>query len=286
MRHDFIGASLLLASFFLLPAVTEAQGKRKKAPKDTEAPLDSAKLAPGEFTGKLKTVPGTDRLFVVAAEFKSLKQTSKGRPGRIVTPRGASANVQQIIRLQNQIQQAQMQAARARTPQQYMQQLQRAQQLQVQLNQALLRLQLSGGAGPRLVGAVPPGYTIVTNTRDIEFQASEKVKVRTMVLEDEFDEKGNVKKRTKSELAALKGKDKSLPGYESSLEKLTPGQKVRVTLATFKKPTKPGAKDKAKEDIDKDVQPEEKKMQVKLIVILEEPKSDSAADRPGKRKKK
>src|SRR5262245_40192923 len=50
----------------------------------------------------------------------------------------------------------------------------------------------------------------------VEFQMAEKAKVRTMLLPETFDSKGNPKKYTEKEKAELRGKDKGLPGFESS----------------------------------------------------------------------
>src|SRR5262249_37754586 len=131
---------------------------------------------------------------------------------------------------------------------------------------------------------------------DIEFQHRELVKVRTMILPEQFDEKGNIKKYTKEELKELKGKDKDLPGYESSLEKLEAGQVVTVTLAAYSRPKpkpedKPRPEDKVNpedkinaKDLDKVKPDEEKKMQVRVIVIKEE--APSAPERKGRKKAK
>jgi hypothetical protein len=115
----------------------------------------------------------------------------------------------------------------------------------------------------------------VTSKAEIEFQASEKVRVRTKALPEAFDEKGNIKKYTREELAALRGKDsRGLPGYESSLDRLSAGQKVSVVLAAA-----PAKKDKDGGAV------AEKKMQVKMIVILSESSGDAKPMGKGKKKK-
>jgi hypothetical protein len=93
---------------------------------------------------------------------------------------------------------------------------------------------------------------------DFEMQAREGVKVRVLRLPAQSDEKGKPRKYTAKELARLKGKDRSLPGYESEPEKLEAGQRVTVTLVPVRK--KAG---KGKDDA-------EKRMQVKLILIVNE----------------
>ena len=109
-----------------------------------------------------------------------------------------------------------------------------------------------------------------------------------MVLPEEFDDKGKPKKYTKEELATLKGKDTNLPGYESSLEKLETGQKLRVVLLRQeeargqaqegRRPGQGAVEEKDPKD------PTEKKMQVKMIVILAEAPTTHAS--PNDKKKK
>jgi hypothetical protein len=124
-------------------------------------------------------------------------------------------------------------------------------------------------------------YNVVTRYQDIDFQAEENVKVRTMDLPEQFDEKGNIKRYTKEELKQLKGKDTNLPGYESSFEALKEGQQIQVKLAEHKakKPasTSPGdAKDKEK---DKDAQEKEAKEKAALDKALDKDKDKSLLDK-------
>jgi hypothetical protein len=276
MNRRWLGAGLLVAALVVLPSVdVYAQKKKKDGPKKSDVPVDSAKLS-GEFVGTLKTVPGTDRLFTVDTETKQLVPTGRG-----VNPRG-NTNAARIIQLQNQIARTQAHLQTARTPQQRAQQMRHLQQQQLQLQQAIARLQLQGATGGAGKDGAPAGYKYDTKKQTIEFQAAETVKVRTMVLPEQFDEKGLLKKYTKKELDELKGKDKSAPGYESSLEKLEVGQKVRVVLAPAAK--KPAPKDKDK-DKDEEVNDADKRMQVKLIVILEESTGAPPARGKGKAKK-
>jgi hypothetical protein len=55
--------------------------------------------------------------------------------------------------------------------------------------------------------------------------------VRRLALTPEKDDKGKPKKRTKEELAVLKGKDKTAPGYEAKLSDLKIGQMVQAYFA-------------------------------------------------------
>jgi hypothetical protein len=267
MKRRLLGLCLLLSLAVALPSFLEAQAP-KPAPK---APTDSDKLQSGEFTGTLKTTPGSDRTFILTINQRTLQPTGRGvNPGRV------NHDVQRVLHAQNQILQAQNKLASARTPQQRnsaMHQLQRA-QLSLQQATVLLNTAAVGRVGP---DGAPAGYRWVAKTSEIEFQHVEEPKVRTMVLPETYDEKGNIKKYTKKELEELKGKDKNLPGYESELEKLETGMEVKVVLAPRKK-SKPADKPAAaaEKDVDKDADKGknkdvdddgEKKMQVKMIIV-------------------
>jgi hypothetical protein len=209
MRRRVIGAGLLAAVVFALPgAESLAQNKKKGDPEKPKGKtVDSAKLPAREYAGKLGSVPGTDRVFLVEMESKSAVPTIR-----------------------------------------------------------------NGGRNRPAIG-----YKTTTTWTEVEFQTTEKVKVRTMVLPDQFDEKGNLKKYTSKMLAELRGKDsQGLPGYESSLDKLEAGQRVSVQLVAA--PAR-AAKAKDKEDAGQ----AEKRMQVRLIVILAEASAEGA--RPKDRKK-
>ncbi|MBY0232052.1 MAG: hypothetical protein K2W96_22440, partial [Gemmataceae bacterium] len=199
------------------------------------------------------------------------KKGGKGRGG--VKPNN---NVQRVLSAQGSLRQAEVRVITARTPQARQQAVAALRQASQRLSQAVASLR-SGG------GAAPAGYDYKTATTKVEFQASEKVKVRSLVLPETYDEKGEIKKYSAKELADLRGKDKSLPGYESSLEKLEVGQKVKVVLAAAAKKTGPGSEDKDEPADDKKA---EKSKQARLIVILAEASSTPSPGPGGKGKKK
>jgi len=290
MRRRSIGAILLIAALLLLPTALNAKGKRKA--KNDEPPIDSAKLMPGKFFGTLKTVPGSDRTYIVTVETANLVPSGKGG-----NYKGTNAALRRISSLQNQINQATNQYNRAKNASARNNALNRLNTLTAQQQTQLLTLQLrSSGA---LNGGIPPGFKLVKKTQDIEFQHTELAKVRTLVLPVEYDDKGELKKYTAEEKRKLRGKDTHLPGYESSLEKLNVGQKLKVTLA--KRPKPPVDKEKAKEEAkltqeekkelakeakerEKERDETEKKVQVKLLVIAEEAaEGPSPGDRPRKK---
>ncbi|MFQ3591914.1 MAG: hypothetical protein SNJ82_01860 [Gemmataceae bacterium] len=118
-----------------------------------------------------------------------------------------------------------------------------------------------------------------------EFQMQAKAKVRTMVLGESFDDKGNPIKLDAKRLSELKGKgeDRKLPGYECSQEELRVGQIVQVTLVSV--PRAPGASPKGKATTEPDAGSSKppKTKQVRLLVILQ---SDEAPNVKGSDKKK
>ena len=253
-RARIVGGVLLTGLLFWLP-VENAQGQAKKKPgaPPSGTMADSDKLAPGEFVGVIKSTPGSDREFVIELESSRLVPAGGGGGGR--RPGGAGNQQNGALRAQMQLQQAQAQMNNARTPQQRQQAMNRVRQATLQLQRALAQANRAGGGG------VPAGYKVEKTKVPVEFQLAEKARIRTMVLPETFDEKGNIKTYSAKELADLKGKDKSAPGYEFSVEQLQVGQTVKVTLVRVPKEPDPLAKEKDDEDDDKS-------KQVKLVVVL------------------
>jgi hypothetical protein len=186
-----------------------------------------------------------------------------------------------VSQAQQRMLQAQLVYARARNVRQAQQAQQQVNSARQQLLRAVQSVYSGAGGGS--------GVKVTTTTKDVEFQAMDDVKVRTMLPPEPFDSKGNIKKFTKEELKELKGKDKTLPGYESSTDILEVGQVVQVTLVTVKQ-EKAGPKDKGKDkdkEIDKEKDKEDdksdKKMQVKMIVVLADA-DQTPAGRKGKKK--
>jgi len=309
MSRRLYCTGILLAAAVALTALPSAEvlAQKKAKAKQAKAPVDSDKLAGSEYAGTLKSTPGTDRMFTLDVEQDTLVATGNGsrvgtnnRPRRAPNPNRINQSINRIQQAMQRGQQAEYQLASAKNAgarNKAQQAINKAQndvnkaQLEYQNALAQYIVQASAQANAAIVTAIrragtgiPSGYKLVKAVIPIEFQATETVKVRTLVLPDQFDEKGNPMKYTKAQLAELKGKDNTLPGYESSIDKLQAGQKLRVTLAAAAKPKK--AADK---DVDKDaaLDPEgEKKKQVKLVVILAESTGDTAAAKVGKKAKK
>jgi hypothetical protein len=281
MIRRLVGATLLLAVAAILASGNIFAQEEKKAP----GPRDSAKFAVGEYVGTVKTTPASDRTFIVTIEDKKLIQVPSGRPTvgipvfagypNLNTTYNALVNAQaKYVQAHAKVSAAKNAKALA-TAQQNL--TSAATTLVVAANNFKAAALTAGIINTRILNNATAAnlrnVRVQVNKTDVEFQTREVVKVRTMVLPEQFDEKGNPKKYTKAELAELKGKERSQPGYESSLEKLEAGQAVKLFLTEVAVKKKEAEKGAEKET--------EKKMQVKAIHILSE--ADAVKDKPKKR---
>jgi hypothetical protein len=299
MSRRFIGAALLTAAVLALPwhvsNPASAQDKKKKDAVKADT-VDSDKFPAGEQVGILKTTPGSDRMFNLECQQERLVPTGKvgGNPNA-PTPRPRQPNMARVNAAQQKIQQAQVQFASAKNAKEQQKAQTSLTKAQGDYQTAVIQVlaQSNAQSNVTMLAALrkykigmPTGYRVDKVGTLVEFQGSETVKVRTMVLPEEFDDKGKPKKYTKEELATLKGKDTTLPGYESSLEKLETGQKLRVVYSKKKAAAKPKDDDPDKDAVEqKDPKdPSEKKTQVKMIVILAEAPSTNTS--PNDKKKK
>ena len=314
MSRRFIGAALLTAAVLALPwhasNPASAQDKKKKDAVKADT-VDSDKFPAGEQIGILKTTPGSDRMFNLECQQERLVPTGKvgGNPngGNPRPPR--APNMNKVNQSQQKIQQAMQHGQQAQAQLNSAKNAKEQQKAQASLTKAQGELYKAQGDYQNAVLQViaqsnaqsnvtmlafirknkigmPAGYRVDKVSTLVEFQGSETIKVRTMVLPEEFDDKGKPKKYTKEELATLKGKDTTLPGYESSLEKLETGQKLRVVYSKKKAAAKPKDADPDKDAVDpKDAKDSsEKKTQVKMIVILAEAPSTNTSPKEKKKK--
>ncbi len=247
MRRLILGMTVLGALVCAFPAAEAQQAKPAKQPAKGKD-LDASQLPPGTFTGKLVSVPDSDRMFTVAVTYQQVQPNPNFRGDG-----GIGSAYRNILNLQTQM-------ARSRNPGAYVGRLQ----------MAILQLQ------QRIAQAQTNAVKLVNATQNVDFQAEENVKVRTKMLPAAFDDKGNIKKYTQAELRDLKGKDSHLPGYESSIDNLKPGQTVQVILKRHRAPV-PSPLSPSKKDLDKDLEKEpakeaavEKKMQVQVIIITDD----------------
>jgi hypothetical protein len=300
MRMRHLGTCLLLAFVVGLSAVDAAQNKNPAPKGNAQPPVDADKLPPGKFIGTLLSTPDSERMFTLKVTYKDVQFNPNGAKGVRINHNGLQQAMRNMQHAQQQMARAQghhhaihnmmqMQQAFMQMQQQQAHYMQQQQAAMVRLQQAELR------AMQQQMQAIQRMYKVVDATKNVDFQSEEAVKVRTMVLPEQFDDKGNIKKYTAAELRQMKGKDVNLPGYESSVEALKPGQVVQVYLGYHRKAapakltTAADNKD-APKDAEKPAPKDpvadpttEHKMQVKIIVILQD--SDGTANySPGKKK--
>lgn len=271
----------ILFVLLVMGALTCVDAAPPKAP--PSATLDADKLHPGVFTGTLVNTPNSDRIFTVDVVYQKIQLKPGTNLGRI--NQNLQRQYNHIVQLQNS---AMRPPSRRHNPMQAMQQLQNA-VVQFQRSVAQTEANL---------------FQVVNAKQKVDFQAEENVKVRILQLPEQFDDKGNIKEYTREEKAELKGKDKHLPGYESSLDNLKPGQVVRVNLSVHRKPrpTPPPAASDDKEDKGKDLKTDKEKtpppeppvpseatlqhrLQVNVIVIGKDGDSPGAPANPRKKRK-
>lgn len=227
MRSRLYGTAVLCGCLLALPAT--AADKNNNA--DAKKGVDGGALAPGYYTGKLVSVPGSDGAFTVNVETDHFQPNPNAA-------KQANQEQQQIVRLQTDL-------ANARNPKEYNQRLQR-------LANELEKVQAD---------ALKPNGKLVKEYKEVDFRAADAVKVRVVDPPAKFDDKGNPVVYTKAELKELKGKDADLPGYEAAPDALKTGDTVKVTLS----PPQP-----AKKDADKKGADVKKGNEATVILILAE----------------
>jgi hypothetical protein len=291
MLQRFLACGLLAALVVVLP-LAAADDKKGKKDDPKQAPVDSDKLSAGDYTGKLLTAPDPDGTFTLQVE---TKRTEPKNPNQLSKK---EAQLQtKIQQSQQKIANLQAQIIAARTAKEATHHQTQLQKELTHLQQLMAQSQLK-----------PGDLKEVTDTQVYEMKLTDGADVRYMNLPTVFDDEGKPKKYTDKEKQELRGKKTNLPGYEGKVDDLKPGQTVKVTQVRVypKAAPKDDAKkddekndDPKKDDLKKDDpkkdtpakdapkdagdKPAEKKMQVKLIVILED--APDQPDPKGKKKK-
>jgi hypothetical protein len=93
-------------------------------------------------------------------------------------------------------------------------------------------------------------FKVTTTQKDFDLEFQDNVAVRKMFLSTDYDDMGNPKQYTKAQLAELRGKDSSKPGYTAKFEDVQPGQEVVLYLskASAARKSIAPAKDDKKDD--------------------------------------
>jgi hypothetical protein len=282
------GIGAVLSLVFLIAAPDAAPPKAKSNSSSSTNKVDADVLPPGHFVGTIVSAPNSDRMFTLKITAPEVRLKPGAKMPNLSNTHAQNVNSQyrQMMNLQRQMGRSQYHRVSnmMQMQQMYMRMQMYQQQAMARLQQQELRML------QQEINAIQNMYQVVSVSHNVDFQADANVKVRTKDLPDQFDEKGNVKKYTSQELAALKGKDKDLIGYESSVEALQPGQVVQVSLRSHKKSSSathaPTASRKDKDD-DKAAEPAtEHKMQATMIVILKDGEALQDSTAPTKQKKK
>jgi hypothetical protein len=100
-------------------------------------------------------------------------------------------------------------------------------------------------------------------SKDVELEVADNLKVRTLLEPVEYDDKGKPRRLTAKERADLKGADPKLPGYEADFDSL----KVDQTVTVYVPQKKASGKSKVK-DL---VFDSKEKLKAVMIVINKEP---------------
>jgi hypothetical protein len=266
MRPAIFGTVVLVTIILTLPA-RAADEKANGKPGNQE--IDSNKVPPGYYLGRVVGTPGSDRTLTLEIETAHLELKNPGQPINPVN----NQNVANAMRNQHNITNLQANVARARNPKEAAQAWQKLQNAIAQAQQQVFQHQQAA--------AQQNPFKVVKDTHQISFQMADDVAVRILNLPIEYDDKGEMKKLTPDEIKERKGKDPKMIGFASSPADLKGGQIVRITLER-RQPNMGNADKNAKEDKDKPAAgpPNE----VTMVIILDE--SGVGNDSPGQRKPK
>ncbi len=162
--------------------------------------------------------------------------------------------------------------------------------LQTQYMQ-LMNAMAKAGSTPANTDPNNQPFITVTNTKDFDLEVMEKVVYRKLFLPFEYDDTGKVKTYTKEEKDALRGDDKTKPGYTAKFEEFRAGQDIKLYLTPPKKKEKDKDADKdADKDKEKDKdapkEPEEVlRPTINMIVATKDNAAPTTQADDGKKKK-
>ena len=271
-----IGFAILVAIFLAhVPSEVAAQ-KKKPADMvvaDPATPKDYKILANvKELTGKLASVSNMTLTFRL--DIPHMEPNPNYRPPKKGGGNNQNQQMQQLYRQQAEIMRITNPVQRQQRMQQLMATMQKQQMQQLQQAAKAAQNQNNPNNAP---------FRLAHDYKDFEFELAEKVSIRKLNLDLEYDDKGFPKTYTKEELTELRGKDPSKPGYTARLEDLQPAQEIKIYLAAPKKvkaedAEEKGAKPAAKgENVEKPV--------VNMIVIIKQTESLLATGDQKKKKK-
>ena len=230
-----LGFSSILTMMLALasPDVFAQKKKDKKAADTTQYPqateADYSKLQK-YLSGKLVNYDG--KSLIVRADIPHLETNPNYRP-----PNPANANAQanqqlQMWRAYNDLMVQQQRALTATTAKQMT-------QIQNRIAQDMMKIQVSYNT--QMMQAIAAGakaygdpnnqpFITVNNTKDYDLEIQDKAPIRKMFLALEYDDEGKIKKYSDEEKLALRGDDKTKPGYAAKADEVQVGQEVKALL--------------------------------------------------------
>lgn len=212
---------LMFAIGWPLGAADESKKDAKPDETDAKPPAVKGKWSPvGGLVGQVKKSAGD--LVTLTVEEPDIAATQKAAEK---ANSGNTAAQKQIQTFQNQLNAAN----RIKNP---AQRLARVQQIQAQMQAAMMKQAAQAGAKDA-------NFKMVMKKKDVDVHLASEVQVRVQDPPPNFDEKGVAKKYTAEELKKLKGPG-NLWGYPGESDRIKPGAVLQVFL--YRKAKKPAAR--------------------------------------------
>jgi hypothetical protein len=274
--RKILGFASLAAVALLAMAPAGGFGQNKKQPWTKSQPMPATAQEYAALMN-LKQLPGTvfyldtgsgSKIMTLRVDIPQYVKNPNYRPPNLnVRPttntrnngRNNSNHSQQMNHLMQQYHQAMH--THARNPAQMQQQQQKMMQIQMQMQNLECQLMMQQGMqaqnyqmqmAQRMAQANSnpnnQPFKINITQKDFELDILDNAAVRKTFLGTEYDDMGNPKQYTKAQIAELKGKDSSKPGYTAKFEDIQPGQEVVLFLA---KPAKKSSSSSSKSGVKK-----------------------------------
>lgn len=283
----FTGLLLALAVFSSTDAWAQKKKNKDKDTTDYPAATDDDYKSiqkQKELPGKL--VAANTGTITIRVEYPHYEPNPKYKPPKNAGANSPANQMNKIMQTYTDLQNQYNRAASATNPKQAAQAQQRIAsdmaKLQTQYNQLAAQLAKTN-TDPN-----NQPFIVVTNTKDFDLEIQDNCVYRRLNLPFEYDDTGNVKTYTKEEKDALRGDDKTKPGYTAKAEDLSAGQEIKLYLTPPKKKDKDKDADKDKEkDKDAAKEPEEvPRPTINMIVITKDAPMTTIQGDDGKGKKK
>jgi len=257
MKPFQIFALMALASLALL-GTGEAWGQKKKKGEKKDGTAAEVKdyiaiQSSKELIGSIQNADS--KSVVLRVDIPHVEKNPDYQPGN-----GGGGNNMAAAYMQHMqtMMGLQAQFLRATSPAQAMQakmaMFQQQQQAQVQvMRQMQNQARGVGGNG---------AYKVVMDHKDFELETVEKLIIRKMFLDTNYDDKGNLIEYNKETIAKLKGSGK-YPGYAAKFEDIQPGMLTRLVLVPVANPVKKNTKEE-------DLVGKLEKPTVRVLILLQE----------------